>query len=83
MIPDAKRPAVTHALDAAFGGNEYEDIRSTTAGQSSALVYRMIVAGKPCLLKIMRTEKLSAPAHEFACMRTAAEAVTRVGAGAP
>jgi thiamine kinase-like enzyme len=74
MIPDAKRPAVMRALDETFGVHEYEDIRSTSGGQSSALAFRIVVGGKPYLLKTMREEIISDPANEFACMKTASEA---------
>ena len=74
MIPEAKQPAVTRALQAAFGVNEYEDIRLLTGGLSTALAFKIVVRKNPYLLKIMRTEVISDPAHEFACMQTAAEA---------
>lgn len=74
MISEAKQPAVTRALYAAFGVNEYEDIRLLTGGLSTALVFKIVVRKNPYLLKIMRTEVISDPAHEFACMQTAAEA---------
>jgi thiamine kinase-like enzyme len=74
MIPEAKQPAVTRALHAAFGVNEYEDIRLLTGGLSTALAYKIVVRKNPYLLKILRTEVISDPAHEFACMQTAAEA---------
>ena len=74
MIPDAKRLAVMRALNETFGVPEYEDIRPTSGGQSSALAFRIVVGGKPYLLKTMREEMISDPANEFACMKTAAEA---------
>lgn len=74
MIPEAKQPAVTRALRAAFGVTEYEDIRPLTGGLSSALAFKIIVKKDPYLLKILRTEVISDPAHEFACMQAAAEA---------
>lgn len=74
MIPESKQLVVTRALHEAFGVSEYEDIRSTTGGQSSALAFRIVVRGKPYLLKTMRTEIISDPVQEFACMQTAAEA---------
>lgn len=74
MIPEDKVPAVTRALKDAFGGSSYEEIYPTTGGQSSAQVFRIVVRGKPYLLKIMRTEILGDPANEFACMKTAAAA---------
>jgi hypothetical protein len=74
MIPEEKQPAVTHALHAAFGVNEYEDIRLLTGGLSSALAFKIVVRKNPYLLKILRKEVISDPANEFACMQTAAEA---------
>jgi Predicted choline kinase involved in LPS biosynthesis len=74
MIPEAKQPAVTRALHAAFGVDEYEDIRLLTGGLSTAHAFKIIVRKNPYLLKIMRTEVISDPAYEFACMQTAAEA---------
>jgi thiamine kinase-like enzyme len=74
MSPVEKLPVVTRALIEAFGVKEYEDIRPTSGGQSSAMVYEIIVRGQPYLLKIMRAEKISDATHEFACMKTAAEA---------
>jgi hypothetical protein len=74
MIPEAKQPAVRRALHAAFGVNESEDIRLLTGGLSTALAFKIVVRKNPYLLKIMRTEVISDPMHEFACMQTAAEA---------
>jgi len=75
VIPEAKQPAVTRALNEAFGANEFEDIRLTTGGLSTALVFRIVVRGNPYLLRvIMRTDPLSDPTRQVACMRTAAEA---------
>ncbi len=74
MIPEAKQPAVRRALQAAFGVDNYEDIRPLAGGLSSAQAFKIVVKGKPYLLKILRTEVISNPRHEFACMQTAAEA---------
>lgn len=74
MIPEARQPAVSRALHAAFGVDGTEDIRLLTGGLSSALVYKIVVKKSPYVLKILRTEVISNPAHEFACMQTAAEA---------
>src|ERR1700690_1511439 len=74
MIPDSKQPEVTRALQEAFGVNEYEDIRLLSGGLSSALAFKIIVRKNPYLLKILRTEIISDPANEFACMQSAAEA---------
>ncbi len=74
MIPEVKQPAVTRALQAAFGVNEYEDIRLLTGGLSSALACKIIVKGNPFLLKILRNEMIGDPRHEFDCMHAGAEA---------
>src|SRR5271169_3601159 len=74
MIPDSKQLAVGRALHEAFGVSDYEELRLLSGGLSSALAFKIRVAKNPYLLKILRTEIISDPAHEFACMRSAAEA---------
>ena len=74
MIPEAKQPAVAHALHEAFGVNEPEELRLLTGGLSSARAFRIVVRKNPYLLKILRTEVISDPANEFACQQAAAEA---------
>ncbi|MDN5284853.1 MAG: phosphotransferase [Mucilaginibacter sp.] len=75
MIPEAKKTAVKHALQATFGVNEFEDISILTVGLSSALIFRIVVLGKPYLLRIItREDATSDPAHWYDCMKTAAKA---------
>ncbi len=74
LIPETKQAAVEKALHEAFGVNEYEEIYPLTGGLSSALAFKIIVKNNPYLLKILRTQVISDPAHEFTCMQTAAEA---------
>ena len=74
MIPDTKQPIVTRALNEAFGVNEFEDIQPLTGGLSSALAFKIIVKKSPYLLKLMRTEVISDPKNEFACIQAGAEA---------
>ena len=75
MIPETKKEAVTRALQGAFGVNEFEDIKAMTAGLSSALVFRMVVKGKPYLMKIItRTDEMADPTKWFESMRVAADA---------
>lgn len=74
MIPHEKQPAVKRALHTVFGVNEYEDIHLLTGGLSTAYAFKIVVRENPYLLKILRKEVISDPAHEFACMQTAAEA---------
>ncbi|MDO3628663.1 phosphotransferase [Mucilaginibacter sp. BT774] len=74
MIPEDKRTVVDKALQAAFGTTDIEDIRQLTAGLSSALVYRIVIQGKPYLLRIiMRTDEFANPEREYNCMRAGAE----------
>lgn len=75
MIPEIKENAVKNALQSAFGVSEPEDIRKLTAGLSSALVFRIVVQGKPYLLRIItRTDAMGDPTHQYGCMKMAAEA---------
>ena len=75
MIPESKIAAVDHALLTTFGTTEPEDIRELTAGLSSALVFRIVVGGKPYLLRIItRTDSMADPTLEYNCMKAAAEA---------
>lgn len=75
MIPEAKKGVVVRALQEAFGVSEFEDIKELTAGLSSALVFRIVVKGRPYLLRvIVSTEAMHNPTRQFACMKAAAEA---------
>src|SRR5437763_10587567 len=75
MIPQAKSEAVARGLSDAFGVTEFEDISMLTRGLSSALVFRIVVRGRPYLLRIItRTDAFSDPTRQFACMQAAAEA---------
>ena len=73
MIPEEKSDAVARALQEAFGVTAFEEIRMLTGGQTSALVFRIVVQGRPYLLRlIMRTD--STTERHFTCMNAAAEA---------
>jgi len=75
MIPVIYQNAVVHALQTTFGVPAYEEIRQLTTGLSTALVFRIVVKGEACLLRIItRTDAMGDPTHEYTCMRTAAEA---------
>jgi len=72
MIPAEKLAAVRLGLRAAFGVDEFDDLELMTKGQTSALVFRMVVQGEPYLLRIiMRADD---PSRHYACMRAAAQA---------
>ncbi len=75
IIPETKQAAVARALRQAFGVDEFEDVRILTEGLSSALVFRIVVRGKPYLLRIiMKTDAMNDPTRQFTCMKIAAEA---------
>lgn len=75
MIPEEKKTAVQHALQQAFGVTDFEDIRMLTTGLSSALIYRVVILGKPYLLRVITsTEAVADPSHWYGSMKTAAEA---------
>ncbi len=74
MIPQEKSEAVTRGLREAFGVTEFEDIREMTKGQTSALVFRIVVQGRAYLLRIiMNTNSILGPTRHFTCMKTAAD----------
>jgi hypothetical protein len=73
MIPEEKREAVTRALQGAFGVAAFEEIEMLTRGQTSALVYRIVVQGIPRLLRIIMREETTTH-HHFTCMEAAAGA---------
>jgi aminoglycoside phosphotransferase (APT) family kinase protein len=74
MIPEAKQPAVARALNEAFGVDRFDDIRRLTAGLSSALVFRIVVHGHAYLLRVItRTDDMSNPTRQYACMKSGAE----------
>jgi aminoglycoside phosphotransferase (APT) family kinase protein len=72
MIPQEKIEAVTRGLREAFGVTEFEDISRITRGQTSSLVFRIIVRGSPYLLKIIT--RAEDPARHYTSMKAAAEA---------
>jgi aminoglycoside phosphotransferase (APT) family kinase protein len=75
MIPPEKSVAVTRGLREAFGITEFEDIRKMTKGHTAAPKFRIVVAGRPYLLRIiMLTNSMLGPTRQFTCMKTAAEA---------
>jgi aminoglycoside phosphotransferase (APT) family kinase protein len=75
MIPQEKSEAVHRGLHEAFGATGLEDIRKTTQGLSSDLIFRIVVRGTPYLLRIMtRIDESMDPGRIFACMSAAAEA---------
>lgn len=75
MIPEAKKAAVARALHEAFGVTQFENMRILTAGLSSALVFRIVVKGRPYLLRVItRTDAMNNPTRQFACMKSGAEA---------
>lgn len=75
MIPEERLSAVAHALRAAFGTTECDDVRPLSGGLSPALVFRIVVGGRPYLIRLIpRTGALGDPTREFACLTAAADA---------
>ncbi len=79
MIPEVKKEAVACALQEAFGVPEFEGIERLTAGMSAAQVFRIVVEGRPYLLRVILNTAAAPgpgqgdPTRQFACMRSAAE----------
>jgi len=73
MIPQEKSEAVTRALREAFGVAEFEDISRISGGHYSlSLIFRIIVRGRPYLLKIIT--RADDPTRHYTSMKAAAEA---------
>lgn len=75
LIPQEKFAAVSRGLHQAFGATAIEEICRMTKGLSSDLVFRIVVQGTPCLLRVMtRINEHMDPVRIFGCMRAAADA---------
>ncbi len=75
LIPEAKLNAVENALQRTFNTTKLDSISLLTGGLSSALVYKIVVDGKPYVLRlVMEINQLTDPARQYACMQTAADA---------
>jgi aminoglycoside phosphotransferase (APT) family kinase protein len=72
MIPEEKSEAVTRGLREAFGVTEFDDISVVTGGQTTSLVFRIVVRGSPYLLKIIR--RADDATRHYTSMTAAAEA---------
>lgn len=73
MIPESKQTAVKNALQTAFGVDSYDSIQPITIGLSNALTFRIVIKNKPYLMKIARTDEMSASENHFAYMKAGAE----------
>lgn len=73
MIPEIHQEAVTSALHGAFGVRTPDEIQPLTDGMSQSLVYRIIVAGRPYVLRIHLRTNASQPTRHFTYVAQAAE----------
>jgi hypothetical protein len=63
---------------------DFEDIFLLTGGLSPALAYRIVVKGKPYLLRLsMCIDAYADPTGQFAVMRTASDAGIAPASGTP
>lgn len=72
LIPEEKYEAVTRGLSEAFGTTTFEDISRVYGGQTSSLVFRIVVSGVPYLLKVITRSE--SPARHYTNMKAAAAA---------
>ncbi len=74
LLPEAKRPAVEHALRTVFGTTPIDGVELLAGGLSSALVYKLVVRNKTYVLRLMmQIDAFRDPARQFTCMGIAAE----------
>jgi thiamine kinase-like enzyme len=75
LIPESKRAAVDVALQTAFGKTAADEIALLTGGLSPALVYKIVLDGRPYVLRIvMNVDAFNDPVRQYACMTIAADA---------
>ncbi|HTE49686.1 MAG TPA: phosphotransferase [Kofleriaceae bacterium] len=75
LIPEPKREPVLAALRASFDTDVIDHIEPLGGGLSAASVYRVVVVGRPYLLRLVtRVNAFNDPARHFACMTIAARA---------
>lgn len=74
MISADKQPAVERALTQALGTASIEDIERLTGAIAAKDVFRIVVSGRPYLLRLIGPNALGDPAVEVATHRLAAEA---------
>ncbi|MCE7983523.1 MAG: hypothetical protein DYG89_20310 [Caldilinea sp. CFX5] len=75
LIPEVKRDAVQRALQATFNTTTIDTLELLAGGLSSALVYKMVINGKPYVLRLMMaTDELRDPARYITCLQHAATA---------
>ena len=75
IIPAAQNDAVIRALQTAFGVSEFQDITQLTKGNTQSLVFRIVVADTPYLLRIIVYPSTAiGPERHFTCLRAAADA---------
>src|SRR3954468_18907813 len=73
MFPQEKSEAVSRALRQAFGVTGIDDIQPITKGHTTALVFRIVLRGRPYLLRIIM-RPTEDPTRHYGCLRAAAEA---------
>lgn len=76
LIPASRRSAVQAGLQAAFGTTVFDSIEAMKGGMSSALVFRIELAGRPYMLRLtmQQGEFNRDQARHFACLKAAAAA---------
>ncbi len=75
MIPENKRAPVEKALMETFGSTTIDELTLLTGGLSSAAVYKLVVQGKPYVLRlVMEIDALRDPARDYLCMGLASDA---------
>lgn len=75
LIPEPHRAAATRALHAVFGTQPIESLALLSGGYSGALLYRVGVAARDTVLRIItRVDAFNDPVRQYACQNIAAAA---------
>lgn len=75
LIPEVKLEAVESALRATFNTAIVDSVEQLTGGLSASVVYKIVVHGKPYILKIiLKPDAFNDPIRHYTCINLAAQA---------
>lgn len=75
LIPEVKLGAVESALKATFNTAIVDSVEQLTGGLSTSAVYKIVIHGKPYILKIiLKPDAFNNPIRHYTCISLAAQA---------
>ncbi len=74
IVPETLQDKASNAIVATFGNSPVSSMRGVQGGASGALTYRIEVGDRPYLLRLETHRSPLRNPHQYACMKTAADA---------